>query len=153
MNKALKVGGLAPQISWEDNNGKKVQLQDFLGNNVVLYFYPKDNTPGCTIEARAFASKHEEFMTKNAVVFGISRDSASSHKFFSSLCGLPFTLISDVDGTICTKFNVLKQKTMFGKKYIGIHRSTFLIDPSGKISKIWEDVSVETHAQEVLDSI
>jgi peroxiredoxin len=148
----LKVGDLAPQFSWLDENGKSINLSDISGKRVVLYFYPKDNTPGCTIESKAFADKRDDFMRKGAYIVGVSKDSVASHKKFTDSCGLNFPLISDTDGELCQSYGTWVEKSMFGKKYMGIARTTFLIDPNGKIEKIWPDVSVLGHAQEVLAS-
>jgi len=150
---SLKVGGPAPEFSWSDRNGNPVNLSDVRGKSVVLYFYPKDNTPGCTIEARGFASKYNEFLQKNALVVGVSRDSISSHEKFSNLCGLPFPLISDKDEKLCNAYGTLVEKSMMGKKYMGIDRSTFIISPEGKLDKIWRNVSVLGHVEEVLSSL
>ena len=153
MTNTLVVGSIAPQFSWLNKNSETVTLKDMLGKHVVLYFYPKDNTPGCTIEANGFTSKFQDFTSKDAIIVGVSRDTESSHQFFSNLCGIPFPLIADVDSKVCNAYGTLKEKSMFGKKYIGIERSTFLINPEGAIAHIWQKVSVKNHAQEVLNAI
>lgn len=121
-----------------------------LGKKIVIYFYPKDNTPGCTIESKAFRDHYAEFQKNNAEIIGISRDNIKSHCKFIDNHQLNFPLISDEDETICRLFDVLKEKSMFGKKYFGIVRSTFLINEEGSLIKEWRDVSVTSHVKEVL---
>ncbi|TXI95584.1 MAG: peroxiredoxin [Burkholderiaceae bacterium] len=128
-------------------------LNDYAGKKIVLYFYPKDNTPGCTAESMAFRDLYELFQTKNTVIFGISRDSLRSHEGFKTKLGLPFELITDPDEQLCNLFNVIKMKNMYGKKVRGIERSTFVIDESGKLVKEWRGVKVPDHAQAVLDFV
>ena len=117
----------------------------------VLYFYPKDNTPGCTMESIAFRDHHEEFTALGAAVFGLSRDSMRSHESFKAKLGLPFELISDPDEAVCTQFDVMKMKNMYGKKVRGVERSTFVIDAHGKVVKEWRGVKVADHVIEVLE--
>lgn len=128
-------------------------LNDYLGKKIILYFYPKDNTPGCTTESIAFRDIHQAFLDANAVIFGISRDSLRSHEGFKAKLALPFELISDPDEAVCTLFNVMKMKNMYGKKVRGIERSTFIIDESGKLVKEWRGVKVADHAQAVLEFV
>ena len=128
-------------------------LIDFLGKKIILYFYPKDNTPGCTTESIAFREIHQELLDANAVVFGISRDSLRSHEGFKGKLGLPFELISDPEETLCLMFNVMKMKNMYGKQVRGIERSTFIIDESGILVKEWRGVKVANHAQAVLEFV
>ena len=128
-------------------------LANYVGKKIVLYFYPKDNTPGCTAESMAFRDLHDQFVAKNTVIFGISRDSLKSHEGFKTKLGLPFELITDPDEQLCNLFNVIKMKNMYGKKVRGIERSTFVIDESGKLVKEWRGVKVPDHAQAVLDSV
>lgn len=128
-------------------------LNDFLGKKIILYFYPKDNTPGCTTESIAFREIYQELLDANAVVFGISRDSLRSHEGFKAKLALPFELISDPDETLCALFNVMKMKNMYGKQVRGIERSTFIIDESGKLVKEWRGVKVVNHAQAVLEFV
>lgn len=149
----LSIGDIAPDFSWTSLDGQTMTLDDSAEKYIVLYFYPKDNTPGCTIEAKDFASKHDSFLAKNAIIVGVSRDSEASHKKFANLCDLPFPLISDKSEDVCNAYGVLVQKSMMGRKYIGIDRSTFLIGPNKKILNIWRSVSVLGHAGAVLDSI
>jgi peroxiredoxin Q/BCP len=117
----------------------------------VLYFYPKDNTPGCTTEAMSFRDHHDEFTALGAAVYGISRDSLRSHEGFKAKLGLPFDLISDPDEAVCTQFDVMKMKNMYGKKVRGVERSTFVIDANGKVMKEWRGVKVNDHIDEVLE--
>ncbi len=140
----------APAAEFAFDNGQNKNLEDFKGKNIVLYFYPKDDTPGCTIEARDFASLMPNFEKLNTVIIGISKDNAKSHNKFREKYCLPFMLASDTDGRSCETYGVLIQKNMFGKKYIGIQRSTFVIDYAGILRKIWYNVSVAGHAEEVL---
>jgi peroxiredoxin Q/BCP len=148
----LKIGDKAPEFLLEISQDKKVSLGDLKGKYIVLYFYPKDDTPGCTLEAIDFNELLNEFNSLNTVVLGISRDDLKSHGKFKDKYNLKFNLGSDIDGQTCSKYSVWVEKSMFGKKYMGIARTTFLIDPNGKIEKIWPDVSVLGHAQEVLAS-
>lgn len=134
-------------------NGTNFTLSDYAGKNIVIYFYPKDNTPGCTTESIAFRDLHDQFKAANAEVFGLSRDSLRSHENFKTQLGLPFELISDPDETVCSLFNVMKMKNMYGKQVRGIERSTFVIDGQGQIVKEWRSVKVNGHADEVLDFV
>jgi peroxiredoxin Q/BCP len=129
------------------------QLADFQGQNVVLYFYPKDATPGCTNEAKEFAALHAQFQQLNAVILGVSKDNMASHERFKKKHNLPFELIADTNGEIAEMFQVFKEKSMFGKTFMGIVRSTFLIDPQGIIVAEWRGVKVAGHAQEVLQTL
>lgn len=131
-------------------SGKTFHLSDYRGRKVVLYFYPKDNTPGCTTESLHFRDLYPEFQAANTEIFGLSRDSIRSHEGFKSKLDLPFELISDVDETVCRQFNVLGAKMMYGKKVVGIERSTFAIDTAGHVVKEWRGVGVPEHADEVL---
>lgn len=130
-----------------------ITLSDFLGKNVVLYFYPKDSTPGCTQESQDFRDNYEKFAALNTVIFGISRDSIRSHDGFKCKQNLPFELISDNDEAICQLFDVLKPKMMYGKEVIGIERSTFLINAQGVLVHEWRKVKVDGHALEVLETL
>ena len=129
------------------------KLSDFIGKTVVLYFYPKDNTPGCTTESIDFRDAHDEFLAANTVVFGISRDSLKSHDSFKNKLELPFELISDADEKLCNQFDVIKQKMMYGKQVRGIERSTFIIDGNGKLKDEWRKVKVTGHVAEVLAAV
>ena len=128
-------------------------LSDYQGHPVVLYFYPKDNTPGCTTEGAQFRDLHDRFAKAGAVIAGISRDSIKSHQGFAAKMGFPFALLSDVDEKLCQAFDVIKMKNMYGKKVRGIERSTFLIDAQGRLVREWRGVKVPGHAHEVLDAV
>jgi peroxiredoxin Q/BCP len=142
-----------PDFSAEMTGGRTFKLADHQGKKLVLYFYPKDNTPGCTTESMRFRDLHPEFREHNTEIFGISRDSIRSHEGFKSKLGLPFELISDPDEILCAMFNVMKMKNMYGKQVRGIERSTFVIDGSGQLVKEWRGVKVPGHVDEVLESI
>lgn len=129
------------------------KLSDYRGKNVVLYFYPKDSTPGCTQESIDFGDAIEHFNEKNTVIFGISRDSLKSQEKFKAKYNMPFELISDEDESICTIFDVVKEKNMYGKKYMGIVRSTFLIDTEGKLKAEWRKVKVPGHVASVIEAL
>jgi peroxiredoxin Q/BCP len=146
----LEVGQLAPLFSGIRDSGSVIELDDLKGQNVVLYFYPKDDTPGCTIEAQDFTKRIKEFENLDCVVLGISKDNIASHCKFIEKYDLAFNLLADESGEICEKYGVIKNKSMFGKKYVGIDRSTFLIDKLGKINHIWRSVKVNGHVDEVL---
>jgi peroxiredoxin Q/BCP len=127
------------------------ELQGRPAKYTVLYFYPKDNTPGCTTEAMAFRDHHDEFTALGAAIYGLSRDSLRSHEGFKAKLGLPFELISDPEEAVCTQFDVMKMKNMYGKKVRGVERSTFVIDANGKVVKEWRGVKVNDHVNEVLE--
>lgn len=131
---------------------KTVQLADLAGKNVVLYFYPKDNTPGCTTESQDFRDLHEQFADANTLVFGVSRDSMRSHENFKAKHNLPFELISDPEEALCKQFDVIKLKKLYGKEHMGIERSTFLIDAAGVLRNEWRKVKVAGHAAQVLSA-
>lgn len=147
----LQVGMQAPAFMLADKDGKMVSLSDFFGKKVVLYFYPKDNTPGCTRQACAFASAYSEFEKKNAVVIGISKDSVSSHEKFAGKYNLPFILLSDPELQSIQAYGVWQEKKLYGKTSMGVVRTTFLIDEQGKIMKVMPKVKPDTNAAEVLD--
>ncbi len=150
----LQIGAVAPDFNLPTQEDKKfIKLSDLRGKNVVLYFYPKDNTPGCTIEAKEFNSLKEEFNKLNTVVFGVSKDDEKSHKNFAEKYCLTFDLLSDVNGEVSTSYGVLVEKSMFGKKYMGLQRATFLIDTEGKILHIWPKAGFMWHAKEVLKEV
>jgi peroxiredoxin Q/BCP len=147
----LKEGQKAPDFTLESQTGETVSLSDFIGRKVVVYFYPKDNTPGCTIEARAFRDHKKEFEAKGIAVLGISKDSRTSHQKFAEKQDLNFTLLSDPDGKTCQDYGVLGEKKMFGRTLFGvIHRTTFIVDEEGKIAQVYPKVKVKRHAEEVL---
>ena len=134
-------------------SNQKVEIPDNHGRNIVLYFYPKDDTPGCTIEGNDFASLNDSFVDKNTVIYGVSRDSISSHEKFKEKFSFSFELIADEDEVLCNQFEVIKLKKLYGKEYMGIVRSTFVISPNGEILKHWDKVKVDGHADEVLEFV
>lgn len=147
------VGSLAPSFILQDSQSKSVSLGSFRGNWVVLYFYPKDNTPGCTIEAVDFSKLSEEFSSLNCTVIGISKDTCTSHENFSNLFKLKILLLSDPDGKIQSLYGVWGKKSFAGKEYMGTNRTTYLIDPLGKIAWVWENVEPIGHAHVVLGKL
>jgi len=148
--KELKIKDEAPEFSLPDNNNKNTSLKEFKGKWVVLYFYPKDNTPGCTLEAKEFTDKIKEFEKRNAVVIGISPDSPKSHCNFIEKHNLSVKLLSDEKHSVLEKYGVWQLKKRYGREYYGVERSTFLIDPEGKIAYLWKSVNVNGHVEEVL---
>jgi peroxiredoxin Q/BCP len=149
----LQVGDQAPDFTMPTVSGGTVSLNDLRGKKVVLYFYPKDDTPGCTIEACSFRDNLPSFEGVNAEVIGVSRDNTESHQRFRDKYGLNFTLASDDSGQVTEDYGVWREKNMYGKTFMGIQRSTFLIDENGNIAKIWPSVSVDGHTQEVLAAL
>jgi peroxiredoxin Q/BCP len=144
-----KVGSVAPDFTLAADDGSEVQLKALRGQPVVLYFYPKDNTPGCTTEACEFRDLFPRFRKGKAVVLGVSPDSVRKHQNFRKKFELPFTLLADTDHAVAERYGVWGEKTFWGRKYMGVLRTTFLIDAEGRIARVWEDVSVEGHADEV----
>lgn len=153
MAKELKVGRKAPDFSLMDDSGNKVKLADLKGKKVVLYFYPKDDTPGCTKEACAFRDGIKEIKAQGAVVFGVSADTVESHKKFKDKFDLNFPLLADPDKKVVEDYGTWKEKSMYGKKYMGIERTTFIIGKEGKISHIFPKVKVDEHYDEVLEAL
>jgi peroxiredoxin Q/BCP len=149
----LKVGQKAPDFSVAADGGKKVKISDFKGKKVVLYFYPKDDTPGCTKEACAFRDGIAEIRKRGAVVLGVSPDDVESHKKFRDKFDLNFPLLADTGREMVESYGVWKEKSMYGRKYMGVERTTFIIDENGKISHIFPKVKVEQHYDEVLDAL
>lgn len=149
----LKEGDLAPKFTAATSGGGKISLADFKGQNVILYFYPKDDTPGCTKEACAFRDHFAAFKKKGAVVLGVSPDPVKSHDKFVTKFKLPFTLLSDEDKKIVESYGVWGEKAFMGRRYLGVYRVTFLIGPDGRIRKIWPSVKPEEHAEEVLAAL
>ena len=147
----LEVGTKAPEFTLPDKDGKPVSLTDFTGKKVVLYFYPKDNTPGCTRQACAFAEAYEEFKKINAVVIGVSKDSVASHQKFAEKHGLPFILLSDPELTAIQAYGVWQEKKLYGKVSMGVVRSTFVINENGMIEKAMPKVKPDTNAAEILE--
>ena len=150
---AIEIGKMAPDFSLEATNGETIRLSELKGKNVVLYFYPKDMTPGCTTEACDFRDQHEQFGEIGAVILGISPDPIELHKKFMEKYGLPFLLLSDEDHMAAEEYDVWKLKKNFGKEYMGIERSTFVIDKEGKVAKEWRKVKVKGHVEEALNFI
>jgi len=149
----LEVGQKAPNFSLPDENGAIISLDDFKGKKLVLYFYPKDSTPGCTTEAKDFTALIPEFDKAGAVVLGASKDSMKRHQNFIAKQNLGISLLSDEDGILCEAYGVWVMKKLYGREYMGIQRATFLIDEAGIIQHIWPKVKVKGHAQQVLDAI
>jgi peroxiredoxin Q/BCP len=147
----LTVGNLAPDFQAPTETGETIRLSDFRGKRVILYFYPKDDTPGCTKESCDFRDHFGRLRSLQAEVFGISKDSVQSHQKFKTKYGFPFPLLSDANSQICESYGVWKEKSMYGRKYMGIERTTFILDEQGRISKIFPKVSVTGHVQEILD--
>lgn len=150
---SIQIGDQVPSFNLEATSGITVTDESLQGQYTVLYFYPKDSTPGCTTEGNDFTTLHPEFSKLNTQIFGVSMDSMKRHDNFKTKQGFTFELISDPEAELCNLFGVYQLKKNFGKEYMGIVRSTFIIDPSGKLVKEWSPVKVKGHAQEVLDSI
>ncbi len=149
----LEEGVTAPNFSLQDQNGKRVSLSDCKGQWVVLYFYPKDDTPGCTKEACSFRDQQQLFLNKKIAVLGVSLDAAASHQKFIQKYSLNFSLLCDEDAKVSRLYGVYKKKTMFSKKFWGIERSTFVINPEGKLHKIYRKVKVDGHAEAILEQV
>jgi peroxiredoxin Q/BCP len=148
----LKEGDVAPEFSTRDAEGREVKLSDFRGQKVVLYFYPKDDTPGCTKEACSFRDNHSTLEMEGIKVLGVSLDTEESHRAFISKYNLPFTLLSDTDHSVADAYGVYGEQTWGDRKFMGLARKTFLIDEQGKIKKVFDKVNVEAHADEVLEA-
>jgi peroxiredoxin Q/BCP len=149
----IDAGSNAPDFTLPTDGGGSLTLSALKGRKVILYFYPKDDTPGCTTEACAFQAALPNFSGANAVIIGVSKDDPKSHDKFKTKYSLAFTLVSDTDGKVCEDFGVWVEKVNYGKKYMGIERSTFLIDEKGVVQKIWRKVKVDGHDTEVLDAV
>ena len=148
--KKTKIGKKIINFTLESTNKDGFRSKDYLGSYLILFFYPKDNTPGCTQEGIDFSKNYKKFKTLNTKIFGISRDSLKSHNNFKEKYKYEFDLLSDPNETLCNSFSVIKEKNMYGKKYMGIERSTFLIDNKGKLIKEWRKVKVPEHVNDVL---
>jgi thioredoxin-dependent peroxiredoxin len=146
------VGSKAPAFSMPTDGSGSISLAELAGKKVVLYFYPKDDTPGCTIEAKDFRDRMEAFEKANTVIIGVSKDPAKSHKKFKEKYCLPFILGSDENTSVCEDYGVWVEKSMYGKSYMGVERTTFLIDEQGNIANVWNKVKVDNHAEEVLSA-
>ena len=144
------IGKKVPDFKLPATGDQDIRLKDYLGKNVVIYFYPKDNTPGCTQEGQDFRDHYSKFKRAKTVVFGVSRDSVKVHTNFKAKHEFPFELISDADEKLCALFDVIKMKKLYGREYLGIERSTFLIDSKGVLREEWRKVKVKGHAEEVL---
>ena len=149
----ISLGKAVPNFTGMISNDSIFDLSDYKGQNIVIYFYPKDSTPGCTKESEDFRDFFESFKKNNAVIMGVSRDSVSSHEKFSNKYNFPFKFISDEDEKVCKLFDVIKEKNMYGRKYMGIERSTFLIDQKGILVNEWRKVRVKGHVEEVLEAL
>ena len=147
-----EIGKPAPTFSKPTDGGGTLSLKDLKGKKVILYFYPKDDTPGCTKEACGFRDALPDFGVADAEVIGVSKDSAAKHDKFKAKYDLPFTLVSDEDGEICEAYGTWVEKSMYGKKYMGIDRATFLIDEKGVVRRVWRKVKVPGHVEEVLEA-
>lgn len=150
----LEPGQPVPEFTAVATGDKTVRLSEFRGkHNLVIYFYPKDNTPGCTTEGQDFRDRFDAFSASDTVILGVSRDGLKAHENFRAKYDFPFDLISDKDETLCTLFDVIKLKKLYGKEYLGIDRSTFLIDKQGVLQKVWRSVKVNGHADDVLAAV
>lgn len=147
------IGKPAPAVSVPSTAGGNASLADFKGKKVVLYFYPKDNTPGCTLEGYDFKRLSRDFMAADAVILGVSKDSLKTHSNFKLKCGFPFDLLVDADEKLCRAFDVIQMKSLYGRQYLGIERSTFVIDQNGSVAHEWRKVKVNGHAEEVLEFV
>lgn len=149
----LEVGTQAPDFTLPDQNGNRHSLSDYRGKKVILYFYPKDNTPGCTKQACGFAERYPQFIEKGAVVLGISKDSVASHKKFEEKYGLPFTILSDPELVAIQAYDVWQEKKNYGKTYMGVVRTTYLIDEEGKIAKAFDKVKAADNPEQMLGEL
>ncbi len=150
---SVKLGQAVPNFSLPGTGGVSWQLKDAHGRGLVIYFYPKDSTPGCTQEGQDFRDSYQDFRKAGAEIVGVSRDSLKSHENFKAKFEFPFVLLSDPDEKVCGLFDVIQEKTLYGKKYMGVDRSTFLLDAKGVLRQQWRGVKVKGHAQEVLEAV
>ena len=149
----LETGATLPAAILADDTGANVSTRDLVGSPLVIYFYPKDDTPGCTNEATQFRDLFDDFETRKAQIVGVSRDSVASHQKFKAKYDIPFRLLSDVESALCDAFGVIVEKNMYGKKSLGVARSTFLFDKTGKLVYVWPKVKVDGHAEDVLSKL
>jgi len=149
----VNIGKKVSPFSLPATGDRNLSLEDFKGRNLILYFYPKDSTPGCTLEGQDFRDRHELFRQHHTEILGVSRDSLKAHENFKAKQGFEFELLSDQDETLCTQFDVIHEKNMYGRKFMGIVRSTFLIDKEGILVQEWRKVRVKGHADAVLDAV
>ncbi|MDD9904058.1 MAG: thioredoxin-dependent thiol peroxidase [Rhodospirillaceae bacterium] len=150
---SVEAGDKAPNFKGPTDGGGECKLADFKGKPLILYFYPKDDTPGCTTEAQGFRDAMADFTKTGAAIVGVSKDTVKKHDRFKAKHDLNFTLISDEDGTLCEAYGVWVEKNMYGRKYMGIERSTFLIDGKGKVAEVWRKVRVKGHVDKVLEAV
>jgi peroxiredoxin len=150
---SLKIGDKLPDLSLPASGGDTIKLKDFKGKKLVVYFYPKDNTPGCTLEGQEFTALYKEFAKAGTEIVGVSKDSVKAHDNFCEKYGFPYKLLSDADGTMCDAFGAIVEKSMYGKKYMGIDRCTFLFDEKGVLKQDWRKVSAKGHAAAVLEAV
>ena len=150
---APRLNRVVADFSATATRNNTISLKKLRGQNVIIYFYPKDSTPGCTTEGQDFRDLHAKFRRQDAIILGVSRDSVASHEKFRDKQKFPFDLISDPDEELCKKFDVIKEKTLYGRKFMGIERSTFLIDAAGKLRREWRKIKVKGHAAEVLKAV
>jgi thioredoxin-dependent peroxiredoxin len=150
---SFAVGAKLPDLTLPASGGQNLSLRQYRGKPLVVYFYPKDNTPGCTQEGQDFRDLYPQFQKAGCAILGVSKDSVKSHDNFIAKFGFPFALLSDADETLCKAFDVIKEKSMYGKKYLGVERSTFLFDAKGVLRQEWRGVKVKGHAQQVLDAV
>lgn len=150
---SLTPGSALPDLTLPANGNRQVSLHSYKGKKLVVYFYPRDNTPGCTLEGQEFTALYSEFAAAGADIIGVSKDSVASHDKFCAAFGFPFTLISDRDETMCQAFGAIVEKSMYGKKYMGIDRCTFLFDADGILRQDWRKVSARGHAEKVLAAV
>ena len=148
-----KLGRVIPKLKLPATGDQQIDIKDLRGKNLVIYFYPKDSTPGCTTEGLDFSANHAKFNRANTVILGVSRDTVASHEKFKAKQGFKFDLLSDTEETACAIFDVIKEKNMYGRKVMGIERSTFLIDEKGKLIKEWRKIKVKGHVDEVLEVV
>ncbi len=149
----LKTGDKAPDFDLPADGGGRIKLADLAGKKVVLYFYPKDDTPGCTTEAQGFTAAADDFAAAGAVVVGVSKDSVARHEKFKNKYDLKVLLGADTDGAVCEAYGVWVEKSLYGRQYMGIERATFLIDPAGTVQRVWRKVKVKGHAEDVLGAV
>ena len=149
----LKEGDIAPDFSLPASNGETISLKDYIGKKVVIYFYPKDDTPGCTIEACNFRDDYSEITDTGAVILGVSKDDIKSHNKFINKYDLPFLLLSDESTKMISAYGAWVEKKMFGKEYYGVSRKTYLIDEEGKVQRVWPKVDVKTHSKDIIELI
>ncbi|MDR3414990.1 MAG: peroxiredoxin [Nevskia sp.] len=150
---SIAIGDKVPDLKLPASGGRELSLRDYKGRKLVVYFYPRDNTPGCTLEGQEFTAQYKQFTKAGADIVGVSRDSVKSHDNFSAKFGFPYALLSDRDGELCEAFGAIVEKSMYGRKYMGIDRCTFLFDAAGVLRREWRKVSAKGHAAAVLEAV